>query len=94
MTSGEDSQQYKAVLGHLRALVDALKVTPDAQSCLQQEFQMKSWLSITSPASADQLIRTALTRIANDVKDYDVFINMLQGITGIKHVADKITSKL
>ena len=96
MTSGEDSPQYKAVLGQLRALGDALKITPDAQSSLQQEFQMKSWLSITvtSPASADQLIRTALTRIANDVKDYDVFIGMLQGVTGIKHIADKITSKL
>ena len=94
MTSGKDSPQYKAVLEQLRALVDALKANPDAQSSLQQEFRMKSWLSIGPHTSTDQLIYTALNRIANDVEQYDVFIGMLQSITEMKHMADKITSKL
>ena len=93
MTSGKDSPQYKAVLGHFDVLVDTIKVTSGTENSLRRKFQMQKWLGIASPASADELIRTALTRIANDVKEYGVFIGMLQDITELKHMADKITGK-
>ena len=83
--------QYKAVLSHLEALTTTLRVTPGAVSSLLQKFQELTWLAIGAEASAKELVTLALNRIENDVKDFDVFMNMLGTIPGMKTVVDKIT---
>ena len=80
------SQQYKAVLHNM----ETLRMTLGAEDLLLK-FQEKEWLSIASQAKADELIRLALDRIKNDIKDYEVFISMLQAITGLSTVTSKIT---
>ena len=91
MASNRNSPQYKAVLSHLEALTTTLRVTPGAVSSLLQKFQELTWLAIGAEASAKELVTLALNRIENDVKDFDVFMNMLGTIPGMKTVVDKIT---
>ena len=90
MASSSNSPQYKAVLSHLEALTTTLRVTPGAESSLLQKFQELSWLAIGAKASAKELVTLALNRIENDVKDYEVFTNMLGTIPGMKTVVDKV----
>ena len=91
MASSRDSPQYKAVLSHLGTLTTTLRAIPDAESTLLQKFQELTWLSIGAKVSVKELVTLALNRIENDVKDYEVFINMLGAITGMKTVVNKIT---
>ena len=86
-----NSPQYKAVLSHLEALTTTLRVTPGAESSLLLKFQQLTWLAIETEASAKELVTLALNRIKNDVKDYEVFINMLETVPGMKTVVNKIT---
>ena len=91
MAGSRVSPQYKAVLSHLEVLTTTLRVTPDAESTLLQKFQELTWLAIGAKVSAKDLVTLVLNRIENDVKDYEVFINMLGSITGMKTVVNKIT---
>lgn len=74
--------QYQAVLNQLMNLTQRLeqKANAKAKQDLVQMFQMKSWVGdITKPEVAN-LIHVALHRIKTDVKEYEVFIDMLDQI--------------
>ena len=88
------SPQYKAVLSHLEALTTTLRIIPGAEDSLLLKFQERLWLAIGAGASAKELVTLALNRIKNDVKDYDVFINMLRYITGMEQVVNTIEGTL
>ena len=90
MASSRISPQYKAVLSHLEDLTTALRVTSGAEISLLMKFQELSWLPIGAEASAKELVTLALNRIDNDVRDYDVFVNMLKNVTGIGQMVNKI----
>ena len=87
------SPQYKAVLSHLETLTTALRVTPGAEGSLLLKLQVLSWLPIGAEASAKELVTLALNRIENDVRDYEVFINMLKNIAAMEWVVNIIAGK-
>ena len=90
------SPQYLAVLNQLVALQERLdlKANAKAKEKLLLMFQAKQWLGGTADPTAAALVQLALNRIKDDVNQYGVFIKILQDITGLADIADKITGIL
>ena len=65
---------------------------PSAQTELTQLYQQNRWLDITDKPNADELVTLALGRIKVDPSQYDLFVAMLQGITGMENITHKVTS--
>lgn len=88
-----NSPQYDAVLEKLETLQERLDLQANvkAKEKLLLKFQAKKWLGPTANPSASALIHLALNRIKGDVKQYEVFIKMLQEITELADIADQIT---
>ena len=84
--------EYSRVLSNLATITDTLKLSPGAQAKLTQLYQQYKWLEITENPNADELVRLALERIKLDPNQYDLFVSMLHGITGLDIIADTITS--
>ena len=97
MASGGDhvhTPEYDSVLQNLTCIIDHLKVNGDAKERLILKFKEKSWIDITfTPKEKDDLILKALNRIREDAKDFLVFIEMLQDITGMDGIVDKLKGK-
>ena len=83
---------YERVLCNLVDITIGLKVLPRAHTQLTQLYQQNRWLDITDKPNADELVKLALGRIKVDPNQYDLFIAMLQGITGMENIAHKVTS--
>ena len=94
IATSRKSPQYKAVLSHLEKLTTTLTVTPGAESSLLLKFQELSWLAIGAVATAQELVTLALNRIETDVRDYEVFINMLKDTAGMEQVVKMIVGIL
>ena len=88
--TGCDTPQYRAVCKNLVPLVSTIKATPQALEDLQTHFKAKFWLSLTAKPDANDLAMQALNRITNNVKDYDVFMEMLSSVTGMDQIVGKI----
>lgn len=90
------SPQYDAVLNQLVALKERLdlKANAEAKEKLLLMFQTKKWLGGTADPTAADLVHLALNRIKDDVNQYEVFIKILQDITELADIADKITGIL
>ena len=82
---------YKAVLSDLETLITTFRVTPEAEVSLLLKLQERLWLPIGAEASAKELVTLALNRIEDDVRDYEVFINILRNIAGMEQVVNIIT---
>ena len=91
MASGTSSPWYQAVWKHVEILAVSLKATPNAESSLLERFQVNGWIGTTSTAQVDELVTLALSRIESDVKEYDVFMKMLNSIPGMDVATGKIT---
>ena len=85
--------EYDSVLKNMICIIDHLKVNGDAKERLILKFQEKSWIDITSMPKEDELIRKVLNRIREDAKEFLVFIEMLQDITGMDGIVDKLKGK-
>ena len=83
---------YNSVLRHRNGIIADLKTTPGAKLLLTLEYQQKQWIDTTVHPTEDQLVTLALSRIQQDPKQYDVFINMLRNIAGMGLTVDRITS--
>jgi hypothetical protein len=59
---------------------------------LETQFCQERWLDIVDlgETSANGLIKKALVKIEEDIKNYEVFMKMLKGVVGIQGVVDKI----
>lgn len=68
-----------------------LKTNVKAKEKLLLLFQTEGWLADTADPSAADLIRLAMSRIKTDVKQYEVFIKMLQSITEVSDIVKMIT---
>ena len=90
------SPQYDAVLNQLVTLQERLdlKANAKAKEKLLLMFQTKKWLGATADPTAADLVHLALNRIKDDVNQYGVFIKILQDITELADIADKITGIL
>lgn len=91
-----NSPQYLAVLNQLVTLQERLdlKANAKAKEKLLLMFQAKKWLGGTADPTAADLVHLALNRIKDDVNQYGVFIKILQDITELIDIADKITGIL
>ena len=88
-----DTPEYDSVLKNMICIIDHLKVNGDAKERLILKFKEKSWIDITSTPKEDDLILKALHRIREDAKEFLVFIAMLQDITGMDGIVDKLKGK-
>ena len=75
---------------NLVPLVNTIEATPGALEALQTHFKAKSWLSPTVKINANELAALALSRIENNVKEYNVFMEMLGSVIGMDQIADTI----
>ena len=82
----DKSPQYEAVLTNLDKLARTIRATPGAQGDLQTKFIVKSWLDPIAKTDADGLTTLALNKIENNVKDYNLFMEMLSSVTGMDQI--------
>ena len=84
-----ESSEYRAVLDEMSTIIDHLKLHQGARESLTTKYQQKKWLGITEHPQPKELVTLALGRIANDPREYDVFMDMLKGITGMDLIVNK-----
>ena len=92
--TGCDTPQYRAVLDNLVTLVKAIEATPGSLENLQTEFIAKSWFGPTAKPDANDLAILALNKIETNVKNYDMFTEILSSVTGMKQIVDIIKGLL
>ena len=84
--------QYLAVQKNLLKLTRSLEGTDRAEKTLLAAFKAEEWLDPLSQAKADGLLSKALSKIENKAENYEVFIQMLQEVSGIKEAVEAMTS--
>ena len=89
-SGGKDTHEYKSVLSRLNSITKSLEVNQPAKDSLTQKFQQHEWLDIVAKPTEEQLVKLALIRIENDVKQYDEFIAMLEHTTGMNIMVDQL----
>ena len=82
-SGGKDTAEYKSVLKNLSSITEHLQVNKSALNSLVQKYQERGWLSITAKPVEKDLVILALDRIQNVVKQYAVFVSILESITGM-----------
>ena len=87
--AGCDTPQYLAVQKNQDILERAL-MGAGAEKSLLTQYKSHGWVDQLANMKADELITNALTKIEIKVENYDVFIEMLRKIKGIKDVVDMI----
>ena len=85
----EVNPQYTVVLKKLQILTERLKCAKEVNTLLQK-FEMQTWIAVGTTATADDLVKLALSRIKDQVTDYDVFIRMLRSMPGVETIADQM----
>ena len=92
--AGRRTPQYLAVQENLVMLQRTLRGTDEAEDSLLAIFKSRGWLDQLAKTKADGLIRKALSKIENKVENYELFIEMLQEVSGIDEAVGEITSEL
>ena len=92
--TGCDTPQYRAVLDNLVILVKAIEATPGSLENLRTEFIAKSWFGPTAKPNANDLAKLVLNKIETNVKNYDMFTEILSSVTGMKQIVDIIKGLL
>ena len=85
--------QYVAVQKNLSTLAGNL-ANGTACGDLLRKFKEVPWIGPNATSHADSLIGVALNRISNSVKNYELFIKMLQDIPEMEDSVTNILSKL
>ena len=88
-----NTQQYQAVLKQLMDLTERLEEEGNAEAKrnLLILLQTENWVGNIRDPKADGLIRVALNRIKTDVKQYEVFIKVLNKIPVVADIVNKMT---
>ena len=89
-SGGKDTREYRSVLSRLNSITESLKVNPSAKESLTQKYQERNWLDIVAKPTEEELVTQALSRIKTDVKQYTVFIAMLEQTTGMNIIVDQL----
>lgn len=89
---GKNTPEYKKVKENMNDFIDAIESIEGAVEKLQTMFMENGWLE-TNPnkISAKNLITQALNRISNDSREHVVFLQMLQKITGMDQMVERLT---
>ena len=91
MAQSANSPQYKTVLQSWNILVKRLK-SAKVETELLRQFYIKKWLDTSDESDADGMIKLALNKIETDIKNYEVFIEMLTAVTPLKDIVESMTS--
>ena len=83
---------YDKVLRNMDNIITTLTSTPGSTDKLTVKYKQKGWIATTENPTEDQLVTLALDRIKQDSNQYDLFIDMLRGISGMDLTVDRITS--
>ena len=79
-SEGTQTLQYKCVRKNYARLTEHLRTNHQAKERLFDEFVAESWYEPGDCPNANALINIALDRIKQDLKEYEVFISMLERI--------------
>ena len=72
--------QYKCVRNNYARLTEHLRTNPQAKERLFDEFVVEGWYEPGDGPNGNVLINIALHRIEENVKEYSVFISMLERV--------------
>ena len=92
MASG-GTPEYNSVLSNLIIITKHLKVNEEAKESLILMYKQEKWLTITAKPEdmqENKLVNLALVMIESDTKHFDIFITMLENITGMDEVVKKL----
>lgn len=87
----KNSPQYKSVLTNKGKIEQRLRVQPGAKDKLITKLQEKEWLEIGETPTVEAIMNCVLVQLEEDTTapaEYKIFIEMLQGITGLKQIVD------
>ena len=84
-----DTPQYLAVQKNQDILERALRGA-GAEKRLLTQFKSRGWVDQLANMKADELITNALTKIEIKVENYEVFIEILRKVKGVKDAVDMI----
>lgn len=91
--SGKNSPEYRSVNINRSSITDALKSNPYASKTLKQKFKEKWWLERADDPDDDELVTLILSRIENDVNQFEEFLGMLRNIAGMDQIENILKSK-
>ena len=85
--SGTQTAEYIKVNANKGRVIETITVTPKAVASLSTKFMEKKWLpNHAKDITEDKLITLALNRIENDADEHELFIKMLNDITGLDQI--------
>ena len=70
--------------------MDTLKSSPSAKERLTLKYQENKWMDVQEQPDEQALIAIALQRIEMNCQQFDTFVSMLKGITGMDLVVKAI----
>ena len=88
--SGKESKAHKSVLACNTDIIECLQANSSAKDKLILEYQKKKWIDINATPSEAKLVTIVLNRIANDARQYDIFMDMLEKIEGMNLIVDTL----
>lgn len=88
---GKNTAEYKIVKENMNDFIEAIQSIKGVEK-LQTMFTESGWQE-TNPnlTSAKDLITQALNRIGNDSREHVVFLQMLEKITGMDQMVERLT---
>lgn len=84
------SAEHNKVLRNMNNITSTLKLAPGATDKLREKYKQNEWIDIIANPSEDQLVAIAVERIKQDPKQHDLFIAMLNDITGMDLIVKNI----
>ena len=85
--SGTQTAEYMKVKANMMKVIQTIEVTPTAVESLTTKFVEKEWLAAHAKGiTANDLILLVLNRIKNDADEHELFIKMLNDITGLDQI--------
>ena len=87
---GKDTPEYQRVLGNMEKITKALATVPGAKKSLSLKCKGKEWFDVSASISEEELVKLVLLRIEQKADQFDVFVSMLKGITGMDQIVECI----
>ena len=85
-----NSKEFKSVLACITDITNYLKVNRAAKDALNLEYQKRQWIGVPTTLNEEELVWLVLGRISIDAGQYNIFMEMLQNITGMSLIVDKL----
>lgn len=71
-------------------IIQLLQSTTGAGSALKQKFIDNGWIGPNSNPTEEELVKTALGRIKQDVKEYEKFVSTLDKVDGMNLIVKNL----